>query len=160
LPDWVRLNTPQLVVFAILLQLTQSLLVGYHAKWNDVTLTASRLRDRFSLVAYRDWMKVWLEAGEYVRAIAKPTDRIWLTQGLATAALTDSYLRDPYYAQTRWSKFGDLRTCTSEGACMPLFDYILTFPTKESIPPGFEVLKNFSNIAILRRLRNSAPQSQ
>jgi hypothetical protein len=160
LPDWLPLNTPQLAVFAILLQLTQSLLVGYHAKWNDLTLTASHLRDRFSLVAYREWMKVWLEAGEYVRAIAKPTDRIWLTQGLATAALTDSYLRDPYYAQSRWSKFNDLRTCTSEGACMPLFDYILTFPTKESIPPGFEVLKNFSNIAILRRSANSAPQPQ
>jgi hypothetical protein len=160
LPDWVRLNTRQFAVFAILLQLTQSLLVGYHAKWNDLTLTASHLRDRFSLVAYREWMKVWLEAGEYVRAIAKPTDRIWLTQGLATAALTDSYLRDPYYAQPRWSKFDDLRTCTSEGACMPLFDYILTFPTKESIPPGFEVLKNFSNIAILRRSANSAPQPQ
>jgi hypothetical protein len=150
MPSWIRLDTSQFAVFAILLQLTQSLLVGYHAKWNDLALTASHLRDRFSVTAYSDFMTVWLEAGEYLRPIAKSNDRIWLTQGLATAALTDSYLRDPYYAQSKWSKFKDLRSCTSEQSCMLLFDYILTH-LEVDIPLGFEVMKNYSNIKILRR---------
>jgi hypothetical protein len=155
LPGWARLDIPQVAVFAILLQLMQSLFVGYHAKWNDVTLTASHLRDRFSVASYGDWMRIWLEAGEYLRAVAKPNDRIWLTQGLATAALTDSYLRDQYYAPLKWSKFERLRSCQD---CTPLFDYILTFPGPAHVPPGFEVLKNYSNIAILRRGSNSIQQ--
>jgi hypothetical protein len=145
-------------VFAILLQLVQSLLVGYHAKWNDMTLTASHLRDRFSVVSYGDWMRLWLEAGEYLRTVAKPDDRIWLTQGLATAALTDSYLRDPYYAPAKWSKFDDMRSCTEEKCFFSLFDYILTFSGADQVPAGFEVLKNYSNIAILRRAPNSTQQ--
>jgi hypothetical protein len=160
LPDWVRLNTPQLAVFAIVLQLMQSLLVGYHAKWNDVTLTVSHLRDRFSVVSYSDWMGVWLEAGEYLRTIAKPNDRIFLTQGLATAALTDSYLRDQYYAPPKWSKFEDMRSCKDEKCFFSLFDYILTFSGGEQPPSGFEVLKNYSNIAILRRAPNSTERTR
>src|SRR5262249_29735385 len=46
---WPRLDTPQIAVFAILLQVMQSLLVGYHAKWNDLALTASPRRDHFSV---------------------------------------------------------------------------------------------------------------
>jgi hypothetical protein len=157
--DWTtpgvpRLNTPQFAVFAILLQLMLSLVVGYHAKWNDITLTASHLRDRFSLTEYSDWMRIWREAGVYLRAVAKPTDRIWLVQGLVTAALTDSYLRDQFYAPLKWSKFDDLRSCKDESCLFPLFDYVLTYPKVEKIPPGFEILKLYSNIAILRRMHN------
>jgi hypothetical protein len=157
LPGWARLDTSQLAVFAILLQLMQSLWVGYHAKWNDLTLTASHLRDHFSLVSYRDWMRVWLAAGEDLRTVAKLNERIWLTQGLATAALTDSYLRDPFYAPTKWSKFEDLRSCQL-GGCLPRFDYIITF-LGEDIPPGFEVLKNYSNLAILRRAHSPTQET-
>ena len=156
LPGWIRLDAPQLAVFAILLQLMQSLLVAHHAKWNDVTLTASHLRDRFSVVSYRDWMRLWLEAGEYLRTVAKPNDRIWLTQGLATAALTDSYLRDPYYAPAKWSKFDDLRSCGDEKCFYSLFDYIITYSGADQVPSGFEVLKDYPNIAILRRVPDSA----
>jgi hypothetical protein len=151
MPSWIRVDAPQFAVFAILLQLTQSLLVGYHAKWNDLTLTASHLRDQFNVAAYSDWMKVWLDAGEYLRAIAKPTDRIWLIQGMATGGLTNAYLRDQFYAPPNWSKFGDLRTCKDQ-ACYQHFDYILTFVGQDNVPPGFEVLKDYSNIAILRRV--------
>jgi hypothetical protein len=160
LPGWIRLGAPQLVVFAILLQLMQSLLVTYHAKWNDLTLTASHLRDRFSVVSYRDWMRLWLEAGEYLRTVAKPNDRIWLTQGLATAALTDSYLRDPYYAPPKWSKFDDLRSCGDEKCFYSLFDYMITYSGADQVPSGFEVLKNYSTIAILRRAPNSTEQTR
>jgi hypothetical protein len=155
-PGWIRLDTPQFAVFAILLQLMQSLLVGYHAKWNDLTLTASHLRDRFSVAEYSDWMRVWIEAGEYLRTVAKPTDRIWLVQGLVTAGLTDSYLRDQFYAPLKWSKFDDYRSCKDENCLFSLTDYVLTYPGPESIPPGFEVLKSYSNIQILRRA--SSPQ--
>jgi hypothetical protein len=151
---WSRLDTPQLAVFAILLQLTQSLLVGYHAKWNDLTLTASHLRDHFGVASYSDWMKRWLEAGQDLRAVAKPTDRIWVGQGMAPAGLTSAYLRDQFYAPCKWSKFEDLRSCTTEQSCMVLFDYIITFP-KANIPPGFEVLKSYSNIKTLRRVPNT-----
>jgi hypothetical protein len=159
-PGWLRLDVPQVAVFAILFQLMQSFLVGYHAKWNDITLTASHLRDRFSLVSYRDWMGVWLEAGEYLRSIAKPSDRIWLTQGLATAALTDAYLRDPYYAPPKWSRFEDMRSCGDEKCFYSLFDYIITYSGADHVPFGFEVLKNYPNIAILRRAPNSRPETR
>jgi hypothetical protein len=159
-PGWVRLDAPQVAVFAILLQLMQSLLVGYHAKWNDITLTASHLRDRFSVVSYSDWMRVWLEAGEYLRTVAKPNDRVWLTQGLATAALTDSYLRDQYYAPPKWSKFDDIRSCQDEKCFFSRFDYMLTFSGADQVPAGFEVLKNYSTIAILRRAPNSTEQTR
>jgi hypothetical protein len=158
LPGWLRLDTAPVAAFAILFQLLQSLLVGYHAKWNDLTLTASHLRDRFSVVSYRDWMGVWLEAGEYLRTVAKPNDRIWLTQGLATAALTDSYLRDPYYAPPKWSKFEDMRSCKDEKCFFPLFDYIITFSESDQIPSGFGLLKNYSNIMILHRTSDSTVQ--
>jgi hypothetical protein len=158
LPGWVRLETPQFAIFAILLQLMQSFLVGYHAKWNDLALTASHLRDRLSVAGYSDWMKVWLDAGEYLRTIAKPNDRIYATQGMVTVALTDSYLRDQFYAPLKWSKFQDLRACKNEEECLQHFDYILTFPKPESIPPGFEVLKKYANIQILRRIANSPRQ--
>jgi hypothetical protein len=157
MPGWARINAPKLAVFGILLQLMQSLLVGYHAKWNDLTLTASHLRDRFSVVGYSDWMKRWLEAGEDLRAVAKPTDRIWVGQGMAPAGLTDSYLRDQFYAPLKWSKFEDLRSCTNEQSCMLLFDYISTFPAADT-SPGFEVLKSYSNIKILRRVPNTPRQ--
>jgi hypothetical protein len=156
-PGWGRLDTAQFAVFAILFQLTQSLFVGYHAKWNDLTLTASHLRDRFSVAAYSDWMMVWLEAGEYLRTVAKANDRISVGQGMASAALTDSYLRDNFYAPPKWSKFEDLRSCQN---CTPLFDYILTVPAADQVPPGFEVLKKYSNIAILRRVANSPQQTR
>jgi hypothetical protein len=151
LPVWVRMDAAQFAVFAILLQLAQSSVVAYHAKWNDLSLTASPLRDRFSVVVYSDWMKLWLEAGEYLRALAKPADRIWVGQGMAPAGLNDSYLRDQFYAPPKWSKFEDLRSCKDE-SCFQHFDYILTFPRPESVPPGFEVLKKYSNIQILRRV--------
>jgi hypothetical protein len=157
MPGWARINAPQLAVFGILLQLMQSLLVGYHAKWNDLTLTASHLRDQFSVVGYSDWMKRWLEAGQDLRVVAKPTDRIWVGQGMAPAGLTDSYLRDQFYAPLKWSKFEDLRSCTNEQSCMLLFDYIITFPAADT-PPGFEVLKSYSNIKTLRRVHNSPRQ--
>jgi hypothetical protein len=157
MPGWACINTPKLAVFAILLQLMQSFLVGYHVKWNDLTLTASHLRDRFSVVGYSDWMKRWLEAGQDLRVVAKPTDRIWVGQGMAPAGLTDSYLRDQFYAPLTWSKFEDLRSCTNEQSCMLLFDYIITFPAAD-IPPGFEVLKSYSNIKILRRVPNRPRQ--
>jgi hypothetical protein len=153
LPGWVRMDAPQFAVLAILLQLAQSSVVAYHAKWNDLSLTASPLRDRFSVVEYSEWMKRWLEAGEYLRAVAKPTDRIWVGQGMAPAGLNDSYLRDQFYAPPKWSKFEDLRSCHDD-RCLQHFDYILTFPRPESIPPGFEVLKKYSNIQILRRVHN------
>jgi hypothetical protein len=156
LPAWIRLDNPQFAVFAIVLQVMQSLLVGYHAKWNDVTLTASHLRDRFSVVSYGDWMRLWLEAGEYLRNVAKPNDRIWLTQGLATAALTDSYLRDQYYAPPKWSKFDDIRSCNE----LKCFDYIITYSGVDQVPSGFEVLKDYPNIAILRRASNSPEQTR
>src|SRR5262249_13159757 len=60
MPGWLQLDTPQIAVFAILLQLMQSFLVGYHAKWDDLTLTVSHLRDHFSVAAYSDWMGRWL----------------------------------------------------------------------------------------------------
>jgi hypothetical protein len=151
MPGWGRLDTPQLAVFAILLQVMQSLLVGYHAKWNDLTLTASHLRDHFGVASYSDWMKRWLEAGQDLRAVAKPTDRIWVGQGMAPAGLTSAYLRDQFYAPLTWSKFEDLHSCKTEQSCMLLFDYIITFPGAD-VPPGFEVLKNYSNIRILRRV--------
>jgi hypothetical protein len=157
-PGWMRLGGPQVVVFAILLQLMQSFWVGYHAKWNDLTLTASHLRDRFSVAGYSDWMKVWLRAGEDLRAVAKPTDRIWVGQGMAPAGLTDSYLRDQFYAAPRWSKFEDFRSCASEDCLYSLSDYILTFPGAAHVPPGFEVMKRYSNIQILRRVANSPRQ--
>jgi hypothetical protein len=156
-PWWGRLDTSQFAVFAILLQLAQSSLVGYHAKWNDLALTVSPLRDRFSVAAYSDWMRVWLDAGEYLRTVAKPTDRIWVRQGMAPAGLTDSYLRDEFYAAPKWSKFEDLRSCQD---CQPLFDYILTFPGADKVPHGFEVLRNYPNIAILRRVPDSAQQKR
>jgi hypothetical protein len=146
-PAWMGLNTRHVAVYAILLQLTQTIFVGYHVKWNDLALTAAHLRDRFNVMAYSAWMKSWLEAGEYLRMVAKPTDRILVRQGMAPAGLTDSYLRDEYYAPTKWSKFEDLRSCQD---CQPLFDYILTFPTADKVP-GFEVLKSYYNIKILRR---------
>jgi len=148
IPGWGRFDTTQFAVFAILLQLAQSFFVGYHAKWNDLALTVSHLRDRFNVVAYSEWMKHWIEAGEYLRTVAKPNDRILVRQGMAPAGLTNSYLRDEYYAPTKWSKFEDLRSCQD---CQPLFDYILTFPNADKIP-GFEVWKSYSNIAILRRV--------
>jgi hypothetical protein len=154
LPGWLRLDTPQIAVFAILLQLMQSLLVGYHAKWNDLALTASPLRDRFSVMGYGEWMKSWLQAGEDLRAVAKPTDRIWVGQGMAPAGLTDSYLRDQFYAPPKWSKFEDFRSCKDENCLFSLCDYVLTSPGTEKVPPGFEVLKSYSNIAILRRMPN------
>jgi hypothetical protein len=148
---WGRLDTPQFAVFAILLELTHSFFVGYHVKWNDLALTVSHLRDRFSVTAYSEWMKVWIDAGEYLRTVAQPNDRIWVRQGMASAGLTNSYLRDEYYAPPKWSKFKDLRSCQD---CQPLFEYIVTFPGADNVPLGFEVLKNYSNIAILRRLPN------
>jgi hypothetical protein len=158
MPSWIRLDAPQFAVFAILLQLTQSLVVGYHAKWNDLALTSAHLRDRFSVAVYSDWMKQWLEAGEYLRTIAKPTDRIWVGQGMAPAGLTDSYLRDQFYAAPRWSKFEDYRSCASEDCLFSLSDYILTFPGADRVPRGFEVLKSYPNIQILRRVANSPRQ--
>jgi hypothetical protein len=89
--------------------------------------------------------------------VAKPTDRIWVGQGMAPAGLTDSYLRDQFYAPLNWSKFEDLRSCTNEQSCMLLFDYIITFPAADT-PPGFEVLKSYSNIKTLRRVHNSPRQ--
>jgi hypothetical protein len=94
---------------------------------------------------------MWLEAGEFLRTVAKPNDRIWLVQGLATGALTDSYLRDPFYAPLKWSKFEDLKTCSD---CTKLFDYFINWPGQDKIPPGFEMLKDYSNIALLRRHRD------
>jgi hypothetical protein len=158
LPAWMRLDTPQIAVFAILLQLPLSFWVGYHAKWNDLTLTAAHLRDRFSVAGYSDWMKVWLQAGEDLRAVAKPTDRIWVGQGMAPAGLTDSYLRDQFYAPPKWSKFEDYQKCNNENCLFSLSDYILTFPGPERVPPGFEVFKSYSNIQTLRRLSNSPRQ--
>jgi hypothetical protein len=158
MPGWALLRTPRLAVFAILLQLTQSFLVGYHAKWNDSALTASHLRDGGSLAAYSDGMRVWLQAGQDLRAVAKPTDRIWVTQGLATAALTDSYLRDQFYAPPKWSKFEDFRSCKDQNCLFSLCDYILTFPGTDKIPPGFEILKSYSGIQILHRGSNSPRQ--
>jgi hypothetical protein len=116
------------------------------------------LRDRFSVAAYSDWMRIWIEAGEYLRTVAKPTDRIWLAQGLVTAGLTDSYLRDQFYAPLHWSKFEDLRSCDNEKCLFSLFDYILTYPGADKIPPGFEVLKSYSNIQNLRRAANPSRQ--
>jgi hypothetical protein len=158
LPGWLRLDTPKIAVFAILLQLMQSLFVGYHAKWNDLSLTAAPLRDRFSVAGYSEWMKSWLQAGEDLRAVAKPTDRIWVGQGMAPAGLTDSYLRDQFYAAPRWSKFEDFRSCASEACLYSLSDYILTFPGAAHVPAGFEVMKSYSNIQILRRAANSPRQ--
>jgi hypothetical protein len=143
-----RVGAVGVVVFAILFQLVQSLFVGYHIKWVDLALTTSTLRDRFSVASYSEWMEVWLDAGQFLRTVAKPGDRIWLVQGLATGALTDSYLRDPYYAPLKWSKFEDLRTCSE---CTKLFDYLINWPGRDKIPPGFEMLKDYSNIALLRR---------
>jgi hypothetical protein len=158
LPAWIRLDAPQIAVFAILLQLMQSFLVGYHAKWNDLTLTASHLRDRFSVAKYGESMETWLRAGEDLRAVTKPSDRIWVAQGMAPAGLTDSYLRDQFYAPPKWSKFEDYRACTNENCLFLLSDYILTFPGADKVPPGFEVLKSYSNIQILRRVSNSPRQ--
>jgi hypothetical protein len=93
-----------------------------------------------------------------LRTVAKPNDRIWLTQGLATAALTDSYLRDQYYAPPKWSKFDDIRSCQDEKCFFSRFDYMLTFSGADQVPSGFEVLKNYSTIAILRRAPNSTQQ--
>src|SRR5262249_15833644 len=158
MPSWLRLDTPQVVVFAILLQLMQALLTCYHAKWNDLSLTVSPLRDRFSVAGYSDWMKLWLQAGEALRAVAKPTDHIWVGQGMAPAGLTDSYLRDQFYAAPKWSKFEEYRSCASEECLYGLSDYILTFPGADRVPRGFEVLKSYPNIQILRRLPNSPRQ--
>jgi hypothetical protein len=143
-----RAGTLGVVLFAILFQLVQSLFVGYHIKWVDLALTTSSLRDRFSVASYSEWMEVWLEAGQFLRTVTKPNDRIWLVQGLATAALTDSYLRDPYYAPPKRSKFEDLRACSD---CTRLFDYFINWPGHDKVPPGFEMLKGYSNIALLRR---------
>src|SRR5262249_50311562 len=154
-PGWLRLDTPQIAVFAILLQVMQSLVVGYHAKWNDLALTVAPRRDHFSVAGYSDWMKTWLQAGEALRAVAKPSDRIWVGQGMAPAGLTDSYLRDQFYAAPRWSKFEEYRACSSEDCLYSLSDYILTFPGADRVPRGFETMKTYSNIQILRRVANS-----
>jgi hypothetical protein len=143
-----RASALGVMVFAILFQLMQSAFVGYHVKWVDLALTTSNLRDRFSVASYADWMQVWLGAGQFLRGVARPGDRIWLVQGLATGALTDSYLRDPFYAPLKWSKFEDLRTCSD---CTKRFDYFINWPGRDKIPAGFEMLKEYSNIALLRR---------
>jgi hypothetical protein len=158
LPGRISLDAPQIAVFAILLQLMQSFWVGYHAKWNDLALTASHLRDRFSVAGYSDWMKVWLQAGQDLRAVAKPTDRIWVGQGMAPAGLTDSYLRDQFYAPPKWSKFEDYRACETENCLLAISDYVLPFPGSDKVPPGFEVLKSYSNIQILHRVANPPRQ--
>jgi hypothetical protein len=143
-----QLGALGVVVFAISFQVAQSVFVGYHIKWVDLALTTSNLRDRFSVASYSEWMDVWLDAGQFLRDVAKPGDRIWLVQGLATGALTNSYLRDPYYAPVKWSKFDDLRVCSD---CTKLFDYFINWPGGDKVPPGFEMLKDYSNIALLRR---------
>jgi hypothetical protein len=144
-----RLGAFGLVVSATLFQLAQSFFVAYHVKWVDLALTSSALRDRFSVSRYSEFMDLWLEAGQFLRSVAKPSDRIWLVQGLATGALTESYLRDPFYAPLKWSKFDDLRTCSD---CDKLFDYYLYWPLP-ALPAGFEVLKRYPNITLLRKHR-------
>jgi len=142
--------TPRVTMLAIFFQLAQSSFLAYHVKWYDLALTDSYLRDRFSVMSLSQAMDVWLEAGEFLRTITKSSDRIWVVQGLATSALTKSYLRDQFYAPLKWSKFADLRSCQEAKPfedCVKLFDYVVTFTRASAIPEGFKPVKLYDKTA-------------
>jgi len=148
----VRSKAPisqSLAANAIAFQVVLSVFLAYHAKFVDTAFTVSGLRDRFSVHAYADFMKTWIEAGLRLRTLVKPGDRVFVVHGLATAAITDAYFRDKFYAPPNLSRFADLKKCTDD--CPDKFDYYLIWPTPAFWPPNFTPVAEYPNLDILRR---------
>ena len=122
-------------------------------------MTPSEQRDLFSVDAYARFMADRLEAGQYLRSITTPSDRIFIGQGLAVGAITEAYLRDYFYAPPKDSMFADIRAMCLSPDCMGLFDYFLMGADAfeqhpEWRPAGFAVDKMFPTVAILRKHEN------
>lgn len=156
---WRMALSPGILAGLLAIQVFQSGLAAYHARHVDIALTISPLRDRFSIESYAEFVRVWRDAGDYLKGHVKPGERLFLQQAMAAGAYTDAYANDDWYAPPSMSGFDDIRRAcaTSTGAaCLSQYDYILTFPEQTSRWSSHDEMKVFSNLAILRRRSDNA----
>lgn len=141
-----------------ILQITlffQALAVSFYIKNINITPTIAKLRDQFSVIAYANYLKSWMDAGIYLREKVKTEDRIFLFAGMASGAFTKAYLVDQFYFPPHLSKFQDLRATLPQPPkgenTMANYDYILiNNPDQKSIVTH-QVEKEYENIIILKR---------
>jgi hypothetical protein len=125
----------------------------YHANWHEMALTFSPLRDRFSVHSYAAYMDTWLEAGEYLKRIERPGDRVFQWRDIAGSAMTDMYVMDQYYAPPTLSSHPDIRGCTASLSCVRLYDYLMTGaePNVARTLPTHLVVQRYHNLWIMKR---------
>lgn len=156
-------SCPTSLLWALfVLQFSQTALATYQARHYDFSLTIAAKRDRMSTDSYATYLVDWFQAGIDLRAIGvKPTDKLYLMQGMLTGAMTEGYLVDQFYFPPTQTQFPELRSCKTlpwdSHACDIYYDYVITFADKKYWPETHESIKEYKTIAVLRRKNYPIP---
>jgi hypothetical protein len=148
------LGQPLLLILGLCLLISQSLAVSHQIKHFGVALTLATPHDRFSLVAYAQFLSEWMEAGDYARGAQQAGDRMFVYQSMVTGALTDMYFVDQFYHPPPKTNQTDIRGCPDlqqRPACAALYDYIFSWPEGPDFSATHALVRRYSNILILKR---------